>query len=208
LHKRGGIQNPLARANVIETVEEFEAGRSCDCGRDEDLEEAIRNLQVVTADVEEQLRDLVRRRKAKEVSISMSFDYEKLEERMVGPERLVGTRFAYRSLKVYLFRIDKRLELLDFVDREPVMKWLLSQITDKTEEPGIHPDTETVAFTLLRHKAALYWCVSEWILADELGGDYFTVGPILDIKRICSILGLSAHDQAEIMRKSIEAGRR
>jgi hypothetical protein len=142
------------------------------------------------------------------MSASMSFDQKKLEERMARSERLVGTQFAYHSLKVYLFQINKRLELLGFVDREPVMQWLLSQITDKTEEPGIHPDIETVGFTLLRHKAALYWCVNEWILGDEPGGDYFSVGPILDIKRICSILGLSGHDQAEIMSKSIEAGRR
>src|ERR1700728_4023922 len=137
------------------------------------------------------------------MSASVSVDYKKLEERMARPERLVGTWFAYHSLEMYLLEINKHLELLDFVDREPIMQSLLSQITSKTEWPRIHPDIETVASTLLRDKAALFWCVSEWTLTDEAGGDYFRVGPPLDIERIFSILGLSAHERAETIRENI-----
>jgi hypothetical protein len=64
------------------------------------------------------------------------FDYETLQERLRRPKRVNMTESLYKKIRNAMFVVYKNLELLDFIDQEPVMKWLLSRVTNSTKWGG------------------------------------------------------------------------
>jgi hypothetical protein len=140
----------------------------------------------------------------------MTFDYNKLNETMKRTERLAGTNHLYESINSDLFELFKNLELLDFIDREPVIRWLLSRNPEPTDWPMPHPNVRTVAPVFLTSQTALFWLVGgleedQWMVAREPFCDNaYWIGPTLEIEKILPLLEgeVGAHEIAEAMRLS------
>lgn len=78
--------------------------------------------------------------------------------------------------------VERGQELLDFIDREPVMKWLL----DGSEQGNV-----SGLLLNVRGQDHLHHNGKEWVVKS------FAIGPTLDIEKVISILNLSAHEVAQ-----------
>jgi hypothetical protein len=140
----------------------------------------------------------------------MTFDYNKLKEAIERTKRMSGTDHIYDSISADLFELNKNLELLDFIDREPLIRWLLSRNPEATDWPMPHPNVRTVAPVFLTAQTALFWIVGgryvdQWMLAQIPPTDIaHWLGPTLDVYKILPLLDgeVSAHEIAEATRLS------
>jgi hypothetical protein len=143
----------------------------------------------------------------KKAGTSTSIDYKKLEERMKRRAVVPGTEGVYTTINLSEFYIKTYLELLDFIDQEPVMRWFLNRVNDATDwclyDPGVdYPDHLSLR---LSDSVALRWTGHDFgweiIYEGEKGREWKFLGFELNIDKIRPILEqhLSGHEYADLL---------
>lgn len=96
-------------------------------------------------------------------------------------------------------------KLLDFIEKEPVMKWLLCRVAQKHKDLNATETNQWPYLVLAAHEdghwgpqidACMYWTGEEWAICQHNGNESF-IGTTLDIQKIISGVGLSGHEIME-----------